>query len=92
MSDGHGETRAAVRRSDADLDKVGACAACYAETLARHESSRTLASADAVLAARARLVECLVRTGWTPPPGALRTWRQDRLLLRERDDRDLLGD
>lgn len=92
MSDGRGETRAAVRETDADLDKVGACAARYADMVARHESAGTLASADAVLAARAELVECLLRTGWRPPPGAVRTLKQDRLLLRERDDRDLLGD
>ena len=92
MRDGHGESRAAVSDEDADLDTVGACAAHYADVVARHESAGTLASADAVLTARAELVECLLRTGWRPPPGAVRTLKQDRLLLRERDDRDLLGD
>jgi hypothetical protein len=80
---------AVLERSNVELDQVGACAVGYAEALARHERSQTMASADEVLAARVMLVECLVRTGWLPPPGALRTWTQDLLLLRERDDRDL---
>ena len=46
---------------------------------------RSLAAAEAVLAARASLYRHLISTGWTPPPPLARDLAYDEIVLSEPD-------
>jgi hypothetical protein len=54
-----------------------------AEAVARHELERSVASADAVIAARLAVKEAFIEAGWQPSERALRQMQADRDLLLE---------
>lgn len=47
-----------------------------------HLREQTVASADAVIAARLRMKETFIEAGWVPPPAAQQSMKRDRLLLQ----------